>query len=360
MALGGLITRFKNQYDKLLAFLVLLGLLGSLLFLAVRVGFMKSTTEQILIQIDSVRAAHEKAAVVDTLDYQQAERTIENPYRLPVWTNSLLVVPETRVWCVDCRQPILYMASNCTFCLSKQPKPRKDPPDIDEDGMLTIWEIKFGLNPRDPEDAGRDPDGDKFTNLEEHNAATDPTDEASCPDIIVKLRVRKVAVRTLSLRFDGKVKVGEGAYKFQVNHKVAGRTRTYFVKLGEIVGNTEFVAERYEEKIEMVNDPTMGRRRKDASVLYLKLGDKTVDLTYKQDRPWQEAGAILYLDWESDAGDQPEYRVEVGSVFELEGDKYEVIAIDSDKGTVVVKRERDGRQFTVAKSPAGGEVGAGE
>ena len=47
-------------------------------------------------------------------------------------------------------------------------------PDHDQDGMPDEWEIKHGLDPNDPKDAGKDTDGDGYTNLEEYINGTDP------------------------------------------------------------------------------------------------------------------------------------------------------------------------------------------
>ena len=35
--------------------------------------------------------------------------------------------------------------------------------------MLNVWEEQYDLNPMDPGDAAKDPDGDTFSNLEEHD-----------------------------------------------------------------------------------------------------------------------------------------------------------------------------------------------
>lgn len=47
-------------------------------------------------------------------------------------------------------------------------------PDTDGDGMSDGWEVANGLDPRDPSDAARDPDGDGLTNLEEFQNNTNP------------------------------------------------------------------------------------------------------------------------------------------------------------------------------------------
>ncbi len=48
--------------------------------------------------------------------------------------------------------------------------------DEDSDGMADEWELTFALDPNDSADAAQDPDVDGFTNLEEYQAGTDPTD----------------------------------------------------------------------------------------------------------------------------------------------------------------------------------------
>lgn len=63
-------------------------------------------------------------------------------------------------------------------------------PDDDNDGMLDIWEIMHGLNPKDPEDGSLDPDKDGFSNLEEYEFQSDPNNYDSdknrngIPDVI--------------------------------------------------------------------------------------------------------------------------------------------------------------------------------
>ena len=47
-------------------------------------------------------------------------------------------------------------------------------PDDDRDGMPDVWEIQYGLNPQNPNDASGDLNGDGITNLEEFKNGTDP------------------------------------------------------------------------------------------------------------------------------------------------------------------------------------------
>lgn len=47
--------------------------------------------------------------------------------------------------------------------------------DDDNDGMPDVYEITYGLNPKDDTDASLDGDADELTNLQEFQTGTDPT-----------------------------------------------------------------------------------------------------------------------------------------------------------------------------------------
>jgi hypothetical protein len=51
--------------------------------------------------------------------------------------------------------------------------------DWDSDGMSNVWEIHYGLDPRDHRDAANDQDGDWMLNREEYQAQTNPLDAIS-------------------------------------------------------------------------------------------------------------------------------------------------------------------------------------
>jgi hypothetical protein len=52
-------------------------------------------------------------------------------------------------------------------------------PDSDGDGLPNAWELAYGLNPNNANDASLDGDGDGMTNLDEFRAGTNPTNAQS-------------------------------------------------------------------------------------------------------------------------------------------------------------------------------------
>ena len=56
------------------------------------------------------------------------------------------------------------------------------PLDWDGDGLDDQWETDHGLDPNDPDDAGKDTDGDGLTNLDEFIAGTEPDNDDSDGD----------------------------------------------------------------------------------------------------------------------------------------------------------------------------------
>jgi len=80
--------------------------------------------------------------------------------------------------------------------------------DTDRDGMSDAFEIAYGLNTNNVNDAAGDLDGDTMTNLEESLAGTDPSnassylrvDNSRLPGATV-LQVAAVSNRTYSVQF---------------------------------------------------------------------------------------------------------------------------------------------------------------
>jgi hypothetical protein len=341
----------RDHYDRLIAFGVLLALLGSLLYLAIRVGMVRTMQDQFDHEIGAMRPAHEHAGELDTAPFERAEEEIRSPRRLAAWETPLLS-PEARVWCPDCRRPIPYAAKTCPFCGAAQ---REDPDtleDFDGDGdrMWDSWERKYNLNPKDPADAAADPDGDGFTNLEEFlgNPKTDPRNPEDSPPLVVKLRLVRIETDPFRLRFRGLMTLPDGSMKFQIN--LRDNSQTYFRKLDEEIEG--FKLAKYEEKFETKAGGTAGLK-KDVSELTLQRGDKTIRLVKGQDVQYDEYVAHLAF-----AVDNTEIAKRVGETFTLRGRKYQVIDIDSRRERVLIRSLQDGKEAAIERLPAGGVSGS--
>jgi len=348
MAINRTIGGVKAQYDKLLAFAVLMVLIASLLYLAVKVGMISGMQERFTAEIEGIVPAYPQADPVDDAPFRAAVEQDRNPLQIALdqWTNAVFV-PETRVWCVDCRWPIPYAATTCPFCDAPQPlDPDVDPLyDGDMDGMHDMWEKEYGLNPYDRLDAQGDLDGDGYSNLAEFLAEpkTDPADPNSYPPPWAELRVEKITADPFKLRFKSKIKLPDGSIKFGINTR--GDQRTYFAKLGEEVEG--FLLVSYEEKFEIRDVPGWPEPRPvDVSVLTLGRGDKRIPLVKGEDVQYNEYVVHLHF-----TIDEETFEVRLGGTFELRGKAYELIEIDSRRESVVVRRMEDGKEKGIRRFP---------
>lgn len=60
--------------------------------------------------------------------------------------------------------------------------------DTDNDGMPDSWEESYGLDPRNPDDADLDLDGDGLSNLKEYKAGTNPREDIFIENVAFRIR----------------------------------------------------------------------------------------------------------------------------------------------------------------------------
>ncbi len=341
-------TRIKEQYDKVIAFAVLLLLLASLVYLGVKVGLIRQMQADFDGWLRSRRPTNPNAEVIAPDAYNAASQSLAEPFQLDhaTWTNVLMFVPETRFNCRECRLPVHIEAANCPFCQTEVEEPEPPNPDPDGDGMPTVWEERYGLDPFDPADAAKDNDNDGYTNLAEYKESTDPTDPDSRPAAVERLVLEKISGKRFGLRFNSRIKDASGNYKFGLNYRLPdGTTKTDFAKIGDTVAG--FTLKAYEEKMVQVEKPF--KRTADLSELTLTTEDgQTIVLVKGKARLHVELTAHLMLTLPD--GSVKRQAVKKDEVFELDGVKHTVIAIDVAEGRVVIRDEQRGREIVVLRS----------
>jgi hypothetical protein len=122
------------------------------------------------------------------------------------------------------------------------PKCRADQHDRDRDRMTDEWEGRYRATDPDVADAERDPDGDRFTNLEEFYGGSDPDDKKSIP---APIRLVEVNQRFVDALFRGYAKRRDGTTAIQLNW--GDDTHTEILNLGESFRG--YTLERLDEQI---------------------------------------------------------------------------------------------------------------
>lgn len=102
------------------------------------------------------------------------------------------------------------------------------------------WIKDYNLDFSDANLPNADPDGDKFSNLEEFNGKTDPTNPKSMPPYITKLRLLEFIQVPFRLKFSGSP--DEGTYSINTMDL---RGPTQFLKIGEMVAGTPYKLVKY-------------------------------------------------------------------------------------------------------------------
>jgi hypothetical protein len=109
------------------------------------------------------------------------------------------------------------------------------------------WLITNGLDYSDLTILTQDTDNDGFTNLEEYEAKTNPSDAKDTPPSLNKLKLVKFDPKPFRLQFKGDPS-GEGT-EFQINLKdLKGSLRTQYMSLGSMIEGTPYKIVKYVKK----------------------------------------------------------------------------------------------------------------
>jgi hypothetical protein len=106
------------------------------------------------------------------------------------------------------------------------------------------WFEKFNLAIQDADALEQDPDGDGFTNLDEWQGGTDPTNKVSHPDYLTKLHLVSATEEPFPFTFASWV-----GSTFAIN-SIDQSEPTQFLKIGDIIRGTDFKIVKFTEKHE--------------------------------------------------------------------------------------------------------------
>ncbi|MDQ2918410.1 MAG: hypothetical protein M3R10_00815 [Verrucomicrobiota bacterium] len=189
------------------------------------------------------------------------------------------------------------------------------------------WLEQFSLPIADADVLSQDPDGDGFTNLEEWQGHTNPTEKNSHPPFISKLKLESYTQEPFRLVFASKA--GD---TFTIN-SVDLSEPTQFLKRGDMIAGTHFKLVDYQEK-HQVNAATSGDM--DVSELTIENQTNQEKLTLVKEKVMtspDSVGKFLYT-W----GDRKEFTVKKDQEFSLPPDtdiKYKLIDVQPGKAVIV-------------------------
>jgi hypothetical protein len=201
------------------------------------------------------------------------------------------------------------------------------------------WLEQFNLPIADASVLTQDPDGDGFNNLEEWQNHTAPTDKASHPPFIAKLKMKSFAQEPFRLVFASWV--GE-TFALNTNDLKAP---TQFLKIGESISGTKFKIVRFTEKY----DTNKYGTKIDVSELTLENCDTGEQFTLTKEKAMTspESVANFVYEW----GGRKEFAVKKDQEFSLkpmDQIKYKLIDVLPDRA-VVVDTQRPEQRIEVAR-----------
>ena len=354
---------FTQHYEWLAAAVAIVALALAALFFVKAMGEDgEASAAEKVRRIDARRSDANVVAQPDMSLYQILMRNTQAPTSVgelnPVGYSFL--ASGRRVFCAlpDCHAPIPPDSKQCPVCKRDQPEEEKPEVvlDADDDGLPDEWERRFGLSPSNSGDADEDLDGDGFTNREEYEAGTDPSDRHSHPDYLDSLKLKlplKQTTLPFYLRSYMKTPNGMKLEFFNPNEKndYGTRGKAYSVFVDQDIGATGFVAKSFEQKKSVAKIAGGGgaTREVDASFAMVerKSDGKQIKVVVSGAKPKRAAvdvQAVLVYE----RGEVKEFTVVPADKINLNGSEYVVKEIKSvGKGASVTLVDSTGKERTL-------------
>jgi hypothetical protein len=188
------------------------------------------------------------------------------------------------------------------------------------------WLEQFGLPIADADVLSQDSDTDGFTNLEEWENRTNPTDKGSHPAFIAKLKMKSFAQEPFRLVFASWV---DDTFALNTSDL---KEPTQFLKIGDSIRGTKFKIVKFSEKYETNKYGT----KVDVSELVLENRETQEQLVLVKEKIMispKSVANFVYL-W----GERREFAVKKDQEFSLKPDeriKYKLVDVQPGKAVIV-------------------------
>ena len=189
------------------------------------------------------------------------------------------------------------------------------------------WLEEFGLPITEPDVLTQDADGDGFTNLDEWEARTNPSDSALHPPYTFKLKLRSFAQEAFPLIFSSSI--GE---TYAINNTDPTKP-TQFLQIGELVAGTKYKLIAYSEKFEADKYGT----NMDVSELTLEQVDTHDQVTLVKEKRATSPDSVanfLYT-WNAAARAFAVKKDEEFSLKPIEEIKYKLLEVQPEKAIII-------------------------
>jgi hypothetical protein len=188
------------------------------------------------------------------------------------------------------------------------------------------WFEQYALAIEDADALEQDPDGDGFSNLDEWQGGTNPTNKDSHPDYLTKLHLVSATEESFPYMFSSWV-----GGTFAIN-AIDQSEPTQFLKKGDVIRGTDFKIVKFTEK----HDRNQYGTRIDVSELLLEHRDSKAQVTLVKEKVAtspQSVATFVYT-W----GGRREFEVRKDREFSLkpvEEISYKLVNVQSNKAVIV-------------------------